>query len=61
MVLYIAVMDPERFDPMSVLLRRPAQRKPPMAPKAEPKPEMTAEEVSAWLAYKHMPWLFSGQ
>jgi hypothetical protein len=52
-------MDPKRH--MDFLLRRPSPGKPPMAPKAEPKPELSDEEVSAWLAHKHMPWLFSGQ
>jgi hypothetical protein len=49
-------MDP-KVDPMNFLLRRPAPRKPPMAPKAE-RPELTDDEVSELLARKYMPWLF---
>jgi hypothetical protein len=57
----LLAMDPDRFDPMDFLLHRPAPRQPPSAPKVEPRPELTDEEASAWLAHKHMPWLFYGQ
>jgi hypothetical protein len=53
----VSIMDPE-FDPMNLLLHRPAPRKPPLAPKAEPRPELSDDEVSELLARKYMPGLW---